>query len=68
VAKDKSIYVCSECGASEPKWQGQCPSCLAWNTLVESAVETTSANRYANKFDGLNQSSTLQKNKRDKGY
>ncbi len=61
MAKDKSIYVCSECGAGEPKWQGQCPSCMVWNTLVESAVETASANRYANKFDGLNQSSTLQK-------
>jgi len=35
---------------------------MAWNTLVESIEESTSAtNRYANKFDGLNQSSTLQK-------
>jgi DNA repair protein RadA/Sms len=61
MAKAKTIYSCTECGASEPKWQGQCPSCMAWNTLVESIEETTSANRYANKFDGLTQSSTLQK-------
>ncbi len=62
MAKAKTIYTCTECGASDPKWQGQCPSCMAWNTLVESIEESTNAiNRYANKFDGLNQSSTLQK-------
>jgi len=47
MAKAKTIYTCTECGASEPKWQGQCPSCHAWNTLVESIAETTSASRFA---------------------
>ncbi|MFV1923059.1 MAG: DNA repair protein RadA [Methylotenera sp.] len=62
MAKVKSIYVCTECGASEPKWQGQCPSCMAWNTLVEGIAELpTGTNRYANKFEGLAQSSRLQK-------
>ena len=62
MAKPKTVYTCAECGASESKWQGQCPSCMAWNTLVESVAETnTSNNRYANKFEGLTQSSTLQK-------
>ena len=61
MAKAKTIYSCTECGASEPKWQGQCPSCMAWNTLVESIEETPTTNRYANKFEGLAQSSTLQK-------
>ncbi|MDZ4140397.1 MAG: DNA repair protein RadA [Methylotenera sp.] len=61
MAKAKTIYSCTECGASEPKWQGQCPSCMAWNTLVESIEETVTTNRYANKFEGLAQSSTLQK-------
>lgn len=61
MAKAKTIYSCTECGASEPKWQGQCPSCMAWNTLVESIAETETTNRYANKFEGLAQSSTLQK-------
>lgn len=60
MAKAKSIYSCTECGASEPKWQGQCPSCMAWNTLVESVAETATTNRYANKFEGLAQSSVLQ--------
>lgn len=61
MAKAKTIYSCTECGASEPKWQGQCPSCMAWNTLVESIAESETTNRYANKFEGLAQSSTLQK-------
>ena len=39
MAKDKSIYACSECGGQSPKWQGQCPHCLAWNTLSESVAE-----------------------------
>ena len=62
MAKAKTIYSCTECGASEPKWQGQCPACLAWNTLVESIEESgSSTNRYANKFEGLTASSQLQK-------
>ena len=62
MAKTKTIYSCTECGSSEPKWQGQCPSCMAWNTLVESIEESgTSTNRYANKFEGLAASSQLQK-------
>jgi len=61
MAKAKTLYTCTECGASEPKWQGQCPSCLAWNTLVETLEETVSTNRYANKFDGLTQTASLQK-------
>jgi DNA repair protein RadA/Sms len=61
MAKAKTIYSCTECGAQEPKWQGQCPSCMAWNTLVESIAETAATNRYANKFDAVAQSSVLQK-------
>lgn len=61
MAKAKTIYSCTECGAQEPKWQGQCPSCMAWNTLVESVTESASGNRYAQKFDGIAQPSRLQK-------
>ncbi|MCC7325468.1 MAG: DNA repair protein RadA [Burkholderiales bacterium] len=35
MAKTRTIYSCTECGASAPKWQGQCTGCGAWNTLVE---------------------------------
>ncbi|MDD2833619.1 MAG: DNA repair protein RadA [Methylotenera sp.] len=47
MAKAKTIYTCTECGGVEPKWQGQCPSCHAWNTLVETIAETASASRFA---------------------
>ncbi|MEO7150728.1 MAG: DNA repair protein RadA [Burkholderiaceae bacterium] len=40
MAKDKSIYVCTECGGTNAKWLGKCPQCEAWNTLVETAAET----------------------------
>jgi DNA repair protein RadA/Sms len=40
MAKDKSIYVCSECGGSNPKWLGKCPHCGAWNTLEETVAES----------------------------
>ncbi|MGH2382005.1 MAG: DNA repair protein RadA [Candidatus Limnocylindria bacterium] len=32
----KTTYLCQQCGAASPKWAGQCPSCDAWNTLVET--------------------------------
>jgi DNA repair protein RadA/Sms len=38
MAKAKPLYVCTECGGQSPKWQGQCPHCAAWNTLVETIV------------------------------
>ena len=45
----RTQYVCSECGASSLKWQGQCPACNAWNTLSETRVEASdkAANRFA---------------------
>ncbi len=40
MSKPKSIYTCTECGGTSPKWLGKCPSCEAWNTLVESIAES----------------------------
>jgi DNA repair protein RadA/Sms len=39
MAKTKSVYVCSDCGAESLKWIGKCPSCGAWNTYVEEVVK-----------------------------
>ncbi len=41
MAKQKTIYSCTECGGQMSKWQGQCPHCQAWNTLVETIAEKT---------------------------
>ena len=36
MAKVKTVYQCSECGAQSPKWAGQCADCGAWNSLTEA--------------------------------
>ena len=41
MAKAKSVFFCTECGNETPKWAGRCPSCGAWNTLVEQSVSDT---------------------------
>lgn len=38
MAKPKSAYVCSECGAHSVKWAGQCPDCASWNTLARTTI------------------------------
>lgn len=38
MAKDKSAYVCSNCGYDSPKWLGKCPSCGQWNTFQEIVI------------------------------
>jgi DNA repair protein RadA/Sms len=53
MAKAKSVYTCTECGGLTPKWQGQCPSCNEWNTLVETAVEATGKTPGAHRFASL---------------
>jgi hypothetical protein len=37
VARARSIYACTHCGAQQPRWLGRCPECGAWSTLVEEA-------------------------------
>jgi len=38
MAKRKTAFVCSDCGAEFPRWQGQCNDCGAWNTITEFVV------------------------------
>ena len=47
MAKAKTIYACTECGGQTSKWQGQCPHCQAWNTLVESVAEAPAPKRFS---------------------
>jgi len=42
MAKAKTRYVCQACGSVTMRWQGQCPDCAEWNTLVQEAAEVTS--------------------------
>jgi DNA repair protein RadA/Sms len=48
MAKAKTNYTCSDCGAISNKWTGQCSSCQQWNTLTESVVDSGGVNRYSN--------------------
>ena len=43
MAKAKRMYGCTECGATFPKWAGQCGECGAWNTLTETMLEAGAA-------------------------
>ena len=36
--KLKTVYVCSNCGETSPRWMGRCPSCGSWNTMNEDVV------------------------------
>ena len=58
MAKAKTIYACTECGASASKWQGQCPGCGVWNTLVETVKETVSVS--SKRFAALSGTARLQ--------
>ena len=39
--KYKTLWGCTNCGATSPKWEGRCPECGEWNTLVEERVAQT---------------------------
>ncbi len=49
MAKNKTIFVCNECGYESAKWLGKCPACNSWNTFFEQKiVETKSSNNNLN--------------------
>ena len=57
-SRQKVAYVCTDCGADFPRWQGQCSECNAWNTISEvrlgsQTTRNTSASRGG--FAGLTQ-------------
>lgn len=43
MAKNKTVYVCQNCGAESPKWIGHCPACKEWNTYREEIVTPSSS-------------------------
>jgi len=51
MAKVKTAYVCTDCGAEYGKWQGQCAECKEWNTISEFRVGKTASAR-SPRFDG----------------
>lgn len=63
MAKDKTIFTCTDCGGTTPRWLGKCPACGAWNTLLESIVDAggNAKNRYTSQFQALAKTSELTK-------
>jgi len=63
MAKDKTIFTCSDCGGTTPRWLGKCPACGAWNTLIESTLDAggSAKNRYTSQFQALAKTSALTK-------
>jgi DNA repair protein RadA/Sms len=63
MAKDKTIFTCTDCGGTTPRWLGKCPACGAWNTLIESTVDAggSAKNRYTSQFQALAKTSELTK-------
>ncbi|MCI5937749.1 MAG: DNA repair protein RadA [Eubacterium sp.] len=59
MAKEKSLFFCKECGYEISKWQGQCPGCHNWNTLVEAPSGRT-------RGSAKGKSSLLSQNKPEK--
>jgi len=64
MAKQKTIYSCTACGAQFPKWTGQCQDCGDWNTLQEEAAPhkvAASNNPKAARFEGFAPKASVQK-------
>ncbi len=59
MAKSKTVYTCTECGGTAPKWAGQCPHCQQWNTLVETVAQPASG--AGARFQSLASSATVRK-------
>ena len=53
MAKEKTVYVCNQCGNDSPKWVGRCPSCGAWNSYVEQVVRKESSQQVRHALTGM---------------
>lgn len=56
MAKNESLFFCSECGYESSKWLGQCPACKQWNTLVEAPKQVKG---YVGKLSNTGKSSKV---------
>lgn len=45
MAKEKTVYVCRNCGYDSPKWMGKCPNCGEWDSFTEEIVRKDTSNR-----------------------
>ena len=62
MAKAKTLFYCTDCGNELPKWQGQCPSCGAWNTIVEQPITPKSGVKRSTRVVGIGPSKAQKLN------
>ncbi len=62
MSKLKTIFICQTCGIESAKWQGKCPSCNSWNTIVEEIIQKETKKEIwdTNKNNGSTKSVQLQ--------
>ncbi|MBU6337791.1 MAG: DNA repair protein RadA [Acidobacteria bacterium] len=53
MARGSTVFVCSQCGHSSPKWHGQCPGCEEWNTLAEERAPAKGTGKTASRGAGV---------------
>ena len=63
MAKDKTVYVCSNCGQESAKWIGKCPSCGQWNTMKEMRVAASASGGFAAGSAAAQAGHALRKNR-----
>lgn len=52
MAKKSTIFICQNCGAAYPKWQGKCDSCGEWNSIVEETAQEEGFSKLRTKREG----------------
>ncbi|UAA40020.1 DNA repair protein RadA [Paraneptunicella aestuarii] len=65
MAKSKTAYVCNDCGADHPRWQGQCNACGAWNTLTEIVLASVRVDSGRSGYAGSTQAKVQNLNEID---
>ncbi|HEX5520526.1 MAG TPA: ATPase domain-containing protein [Longimicrobiaceae bacterium] len=65
MAKQKTLYICTECGNESVRWQGQCPACHEWNTLIEEIAPRRGAAAAARVLPGVPRGTTAPTRLRD---
>jgi DNA repair protein RadA/Sms len=58
MAKERTVFTCSECGGTSTKWLGKCTHCNAWNTLIESVADNAAPAK--NRFASLTAAAPVQ--------
>lgn len=56
MAKAKMVFFCTTCGNETPKWQGKCPACGSWNTLIEHIEKPTPVGKTKSSPAGISRS------------